>query len=79
MSNDDLGEGVAGEGEGFVFGGDLFLRLHGVGGLDVHLFSALGRDEVNLPWRLHRIAGYVSIKGVDDPKATEHLWKISPL
>ena len=67
MSNDDLGKGVAGEGERFVFGGDLILRFHGVGGLDVHLFPALGRDEVDLPWRLHGIAGLVPFERVYDP------------
>ena len=66
MSNDDLGKGVAGEGERFVFGGDLFFRLHGVGGLDVHLSSALGCDKVDLPWCLHGIAGCVPFERVDD-------------
>ena len=39
--DDDLGEGVAGEGEGVVFGDDLFLRFHSVGGLDVDFFPPL--------------------------------------
>jgi len=29
-------------------------------------FPALGCNEVNLPWRLHGIAGLVSFEGVDD-------------
>ena len=66
MPDDDLGEGVTGEGKRFVFGGNLIFCLHGVGGLDVDFFSAPGRDEVDLPWCLHGIAGLVPFERVDD-------------
>lgn len=38
MPDNDYREGIVGEGEGVILGGDLIIRFHGVGGLDVHLF-----------------------------------------
>ena len=48
MAHDDFGEGIAGQGKWFHFSIGFRWVFHSVGRLNIYLFSASGRNKVNL-------------------------------
>ena len=49
VAHDDFREGIAGQRKRLVFGDGLFLRSQRISGLNVGLFAAGGRNEVDFP------------------------------
>lgn len=66
MPDDDLGEGVAGQGEGLVLGFCFLIIRQGVGGLDIDLLAADGGHEVDLPCHLDSAPFLIFIVAVHD-------------
>ena len=66
IADDNLREGISGEGKWPVLREDLFLIFQGVCGLNVGFPRASGGDKINLFWHLSGLSGLILFGAVYD-------------